>query len=203
MDARPRDGGFRLEALVEDRGEHRGECRAQAAPAAPEREREPLVVGRQGRRHPALQAVARARLAEGDVRLAEEVVQLHVEPGTQTPAPTPSECVRAHACPWPSTATMFVALRARGSRLQRRHEVEDLLPLAQAGEAGHAREELVGPGQATAGRDPVAVELHAGRVAPSRLVVAQVVPGEDDTGDRHEGLGQRAPVALRALLGEY
>ena len=30
------------------------------------------------------------------------------KPGSQTPAPTPSECVSTHARPWPSTATMFV-----------------------------------------------------------------------------------------------
>ena len=146
------------------RGEHGGERgaggwrRRRRARARAPRRRTP------GSAPPGFQAVARARLAEGDVELAERLFGCTSSPGTQTPAPTPSECVRAHARPWPSTATMFVVCSEPEAAVSSAETRWRTRPLAQAGEAGHAREELGDSGQATPGRDPVAVELHPGRV---------------------------------------
>ena len=61
--------------------EHCRERRAEPrCPRGADGERETVVVERQTRRHPALEVVAGLRIAERDVGLAEEVVQLHVEP---------------------------------------------------------------------------------------------------------------------------
>ena len=82
VDARPRNGSLGIETLVEDAREHRRKSSTQPRCArGADCEREALAVERETRRHAALEVVARLRIAVRDVRLAEEVVQLHVQIG--------------------------------------------------------------------------------------------------------------------------
>ena len=97
VDAREADRRLGVEALVEDRREHRRERRSQACRACrADRELEAVRVEDERRRHAALEVVARLRIAERDVGLAEEVVQLRVEAG-QPDAGADAERVREHA----------------------------------------------------------------------------------------------------------
>src|SRR6185295_18313316 len=76
MDAWKPHGGLRVEALVEDRGEHGREGRAQAGGACcADCELETVGVEDERRCHAALEMVPWSGLAVGDVGLAEEVVQ--------------------------------------------------------------------------------------------------------------------------------
>jgi hypothetical protein len=121
MDAGTSNGRFRIEPLVEDAGENRGECAPQPRrPRGADRKLEPLGVEREARRHPAFEMVAGAGLPEHDVGLTQEVVELHVE-ARHPHACADTERVREHA-----GATLRVdrrhvrrVLGGRGARLER------------------------------------------------------------------------------------
>ncbi len=159
MDAREADGGLGVVALVQDRSEHGRERRSQSRRSGgADRELEAVRVEDERRRHAALEVVAGLRLAERDVGLAEEVVQLRVEAGK------PDACADAERVREDAGASVRVdgdhvrrVLAAVGLRLERLDEREHALGRRQPARARGRRGRSSGtPDEAAARRDPSA-----------------------------------------------
>ena len=103
------------------------------------------------------------------------------KPGSQTPAPTPSECVRTHARPCAVDGHhVRRVLAAFGARLEHVHEREHALGLRESGESGKPREELRDAREAATGRDAAAVEVDGDGIAPDGAIVGEVRLSDDD-----------------------
>ena len=126
-------------------------------------------------------------------------------PGTQTPAPTPSEWERTHALPaGVDRDHVGRVLRAVRIRLERLDEGEHAVRRGETTDLREPGEERGHTGEAAARRDAVPVEVHDRGVEPARPVVAQVAGREDDAVDAEDGLGERAAVCARGpFLGEH
>ena len=113
--------------------------RSRVAPAAPIASVKPCVVEDQAGRHPALQVVSRLGLAEGDVRLAEQVVQLEVEAGNPHSGADPERVGEdAGAALGVDGDDIGGVLAARRGRLERCDQREHPVCLGETGESGEA-----------------------------------------------------------------
>ena len=83
-----------------------------------------------------------ARLAVGDVGLAEQVVELESKPGSHTPAPTPSECVSTQARPCAvdrdHVRRVLAALLARLERIDERKHALGRVASRSSGRRGRS-----------------------------------------------------------------
>ena len=126
------------------------------------------------------------------------------KPGSQAPAPTPSECVSTQARPCASTATMFVVCSpASGTGSNARTSASTRSVASAPGELREPREELGNAAETAAGRDAPPGVLDEHGVAPERAIAREIVGREHDAVHAEERLGERAAVHARsALLGE-
>src|SRR5215207_5696764 len=86
VDAWPSDRVLGIEPLLEDPGEHGRKRHLQAGSAGcTDCERQARLVEGEAWCHAALEMISRLGLAEGNVRLAEEIVQLQVEARNPNP----------------------------------------------------------------------------------------------------------------------
>ena len=111
--------------------------RSRVAPAAPIASDKPVVVEGQAGRHPALEVVSRLGLAEGDVRLAEQVVELQVEAGNPDSGADPErvgEDAGAHLAVDGDHVGRVLA--ARRGLIERVDQREHSLCFGETGEAG-------------------------------------------------------------------
>ena len=186
--------------------EHRRERGSQARRAGgADRELEAVGVEHERGRHPALEVVSRRRLAERDVRLPEQVVELDVE------ARDPHACADAERVREDARAAVPVdgdhvrrVLAAFVGRLERGDEREDALLRRTVPRARGSRGSSSGNAREPASRrDAAPAVRHEHRFAPARPVVAKLVRRQHDAVDREQRLGEGAAVdARRALLGQ-
>ncbi len=202
VDARSVTRGLGVESLVEDRAEDGGQrCAKPRCTRRADGELEAVAVEHERRRHAALEVVAGLRLAVDDVRLAEQVVQLHVE-AREPHAGTDTERVREDArAPVPVDRDhVGGVLASDGLRLERGDEREHPLGLGQLTEAGETRQELRDSREAGARDDSAARVRDDHRIAPHRAVAREIVRGEHDSVDMKERLCDRAAVHARGAL---
>ena len=205
VNARARDDLVGLQALVEDPREHGRERRTQPGrPRGADRERQAFSVECQCRSHPALEVVAGLWLPERDVRLPEEVVELHVQLGDPYPCPD-AEAVGEDARPPVPVHGDHVGrvLRSGLGALESRDEGEYTIRLRESREPWQPREELGNAGEAAACRDPLPVESDDDGIAPPHPIFAQIARRDPEAVDRQQPLGERTAIdARRALLCE-